>query len=110
MTSAHVHSVLPVGLTMILNPLRIVLMSPATRFHRPALATSLLAGCVTAALALTGCSALSDDGTADSGSSPRVVAAFYPLEYVTERVAGDLATVDTLAQPGVEPHDLELTI
>jgi zinc transport system substrate-binding protein len=84
-------------------------MSPVTRSRRrPALAASLLAGCLTAALALTGCSALSDDGAA-SGSSPRVVAAFYPLAYVTERVAGDLATVDTLAQTGVEPHDLSLT-
>ena len=61
--------------------------------------------------ALTGCSAFSDDGGgSDSGSSPRVVAAFYPLEYATQRVAGDLAEVDTLAAPGVEPHDLELTI
>ena len=87
-------------------------MSPVTRSglrRRPALAATLLAGCLGCASALTGCSAFSDDGAAP-GSSPRVVAAFYPLEYVTERVAGDLAEVDTLAQPGVEPHDLELTI
>ena len=87
-------------------------MSPVTRSvlrRRPTLATTLLAGCLGSALALTGCSAFSDDG-AEPGSSPRVVAAFYPLEYVTERVAGDFAEVDTLAQPGVEPHDLELTI
>jgi zinc transport system substrate-binding protein len=100
-------------LTIILNTLRIVLMSLVTRSgtrRRPALATSLLlAGGLGVTSALTGCSAFSDDG-AGSGSSPRVVAAFYPLEYVTERVAGDLAEVDTLAQPGVEPHDLEITI
>ena len=87
-------------------------MSPVTRSRlrrRPALAATLLAGGLGLALALTGCSAFSDDG-AGPGSSPRVVAAFYPLEFVTERVAGDLAEVDTLAQPGVEPHDLELTI
>ncbi len=87
-------------------------MSPVTRSglrRRPVLAATLLAGCLGLLSALTGCSAFSDDGAAP-GSSPRVVAAFYPLEFVTERVAGDLAEVDTLAQPGVEPHDLELTI
>lgn len=67
----------------------------------------LLVGCLGATAVLTGCSAFSDD---TSGSGTRVVAAFYPLQFVTERVVGDLAEVDTLAQPGVEPHDLELTI
>jgi zinc transport system substrate-binding protein len=87
-------------------------MSFATRSllrHRPALATSLLLGLVASTLA--GCSAFSDDGTGSgSGSSPRVVAAFYPLEYAAERVAGDRAEVESLAKPGQEPHDLELTI
>jgi zinc transport system substrate-binding protein len=82
-------------LTIILNTLRIVLMR---------IAATLLSF----ALAVTGCAAFSDD--AGSGSGTRVVAAFYPLQYASERVAGDLADVDTLAQPGVEPHDLELTI
>lgn len=75
--------------------------------RRPALATSLLIGLVTSAL--TGCSAFSDDG-GGSGSSPRVAAAFYPLQYAAERVAGDRAEVDNLTEPGQEPHDLELTI
>jgi zinc transport system substrate-binding protein len=39
-----------------------------------------------------------------------VVAAFYPLEFVTTRVGGNAARVATLAQPGAEPHDLELTL
>ncbi len=60
------------------------------------------------ALALGGCAAFSDD--TGSGGDPSVVAAFYPLEYATERVAGGLIEVETLAQPGVEPHDLELSI
>ena len=59
-------------------------------------------------LALSGCAAFSDD--TGSGGEPSVVAAFYPLQYATDRVAGGLAEVDTLAQPGVEPHDLELSI
>jgi zinc transport system substrate-binding protein len=91
--------------------MRIVLMSLTTRswpLRRPALASALLAGGL-GITTLAGCSAFSDEG-GGSGSSPRVVAAFYPLEYATERVAGDLAEVDSLAAPGVEPHDLELTI
>jgi zinc transport system substrate-binding protein len=39
----------------------------------------------------------------------RVVAAFYPLQFVAERVGGDRVSVSTLAPPGVEAHDLELT-
>ena len=39
----------------------------------------------------------------------RIVAAFYPLQFITQRVAGEHATVVNLTQPGAEPHDLELT-
>ena len=39
-----------------------------------------------------------------------VVASFYPLAWVTERVAGDDWTVTNLTTPGGEPHDLELSI
>jgi zinc transport system substrate-binding protein len=38
-----------------------------------------------------------------------VVAAFYPFQFVAERVAGPHATVTSLTTPGAEPHDLELT-
>ncbi len=37
-----------------------------------------------------------------------VVAAFYPLQFVAERVGGDAVAVTNLAKPGAEPHDLEL--
>lgn len=40
---------------------------------------------------------------------PRVVAAFYPLQFVAERVGGDRVTVTGLTPPGAEAHDLELT-
>ena len=52
---------------------------------------------------LAGCGAVDagGDGTA-------VVASFYPLEYVAERVAGEHADVAGLVAPGQEPHDLEL--
>lgn len=44
-----------------------------------------------------------------AGSGPRVVAAFYPLQYAAESVGGTGVEVTNLTQPGVEPHDLELS-
>lgn len=38
-----------------------------------------------------------------------VMAAFYPLEYVAEEVAGDRATVTSLTPAGADSHDLELS-
>lgn len=38
-----------------------------------------------------------------------VVASFYPLAFVAERVGGARVAVTNLTPPGVEPHDLELT-
>lgn len=38
-----------------------------------------------------------------------VVASFYPLAFVAERVGGDCIAVTNLTPPGVEPHDLELS-
>lgn len=68
---------------------------------------SLLA--VPLVLALSGCAALSDD-SAGLDDGVQVAAAFYPLQYVAERVAGDHAEVTNLTAPGGEPHDLELTV
>jgi len=39
-----------------------------------------------------------------------VVASFYPLAYVAERVGGDRVDVVDLTRPGQEPHDLELSV
>jgi zinc transport system substrate-binding protein len=55
-------------------------------------------------------------GTACSGAGAAadgkvdVIAAFYPLHFVGERVGGDAVRVQNLAKPGAEPHDLELKI
>lgn len=38
-----------------------------------------------------------------------VVVAFYPFQFIAERVAGPYAAVQNLTYPGEEPHDLELT-
>ncbi len=56
-------------------------------------------------LAAAGCSALAEDD-----DEVQVAAAFYPLAYAAERVAGDDAEVQLLTSPGTEPHDLELSI
>ena len=75
-------------------------MSPGSRVA--ALATVVLA----TPLILAGCAPLSGF----SGSGPRVVGSFYPLAYVAQRITGDHADVVDLTSPGVEPHDLELTV
>ncbi|SDT67320.1 metal ABC transporter substrate-binding protein [Actinoplanes derwentensis] len=55
--------------------------------------------------ALAGCSdsANGDDGKLD------VVTAFYPLQFLSERIGGEAVRVSTLTKPGAEPHDVELT-
>lgn len=64
-----------------------------------------------ALLALGGTAACAEGGSNDT-SSPAdtlgVVAAFYPLQFLAERIGGDAVSVTALAPPGAEPHDLEL--
>jgi zinc transport system substrate-binding protein len=64
--------------------------------------TALLATC-----ALAACSALQSNQP--GSAKPQVVAALYPYAYVAARVAGPHAMVTDLTQPGLEPHDVELT-
>jgi zinc transport system substrate-binding protein len=86
--------------------MRIVLM----QLPRPAVprraARLLAAGVVLLAGPLSGCAALSGADTAGT----QVATAFYPLQFVVERVAGHHADVTNLTSPGQEPHDLELTV
>jgi len=58
---------------------------------------------------VTACTAFSAD-TAGLDDGVQVAAAFYPLAYVAQRVAGTHATVENLTAPGGEPHDLEPTV
>lgn len=44
-----------------------------------------------------------------AGSTLTVISSFYPLEWLTQEVAGDLAEVSVLTSPGADPHDVELT-
>jgi len=76
---------------------------------------TLAAVSAAAMLGLAACSAYSDapasGAPASSGGTARlaVAVAFYPFEFVAERVGGDQVAVTNLTAPGVEPHDLELT-
>ena len=60
---------------------------------------------MTVAVALTGCGSNKRDA---ADGKLRVVTAFYPLAYASQRVGGDNVWVINLTPAGVEPHDLEL--
>lgn len=63
---------------------------------------------VVAAVALASCTGTAAE-RAHSAGRLSIVTAFYPLQFVAERVAGSRADVINLTRPGAEPHDLELT-
>jgi zinc transport system substrate-binding protein len=76
-------------------------------YKRPALIAVLG---VSALALIAGCSGSTSDAAGTTGSHGKVTiaASFYPLQYVTQRIAGNRATVSSLTPPGAEPHDLEL--
>lgn len=53
------------------------------------------------------CAACSTNTSAGAGK-PSVVASFYPLAVVAEKIGGSSVSVTNLTPPGAEPHDLEL--
>lgn len=65
-----------------------------------------LATALASAVLLAGCGG-SDDS---AGNGRSAVAAFYPLAWVTDQVAGEEWEVTNLTGPGTEPHDLSLDI
>lgn len=66
--------------------------------------TVLILVLVLVAAVAAGCGGGGDAG----GGGDEVVAAFYPLAFLAERIAPD-AAVRNLTPPGAEPHDLELS-
>jgi zinc transport system substrate-binding protein len=84
--------------------MKMVLMSVRSRW------LSLVAG-IFVLLAGTACATSRPASTVSTrtGGGPSIVTAFYPLQFVAQRVSGDHATIANLTQPGAEPHDLELT-
>ena len=80
-----------------------------SRRPRPARTPALVALACAGTVTLAGCSAA--DGAEPAAGADRlsIVASFYPLEWLGQQVAGDLATVTGLTPPGAEPHEHELT-
>ncbi|MBT2467543.1 zinc ABC transporter substrate-binding protein [Streptomyces sp. ISL-66] len=71
--------------------------------------TAALAGAVAlAATALTACSGAAGPTGGKDGKLD-VMASFYPMQFLAERIGKDHVKVATLTKPGVEPHDLEIT-
>jgi zinc transport system substrate-binding protein len=77
------------------------------RRTRAAAGAALLA--LTGVLALSGCSTDAAADSSDADGRLHVMASFYPLQFITQRIGGDDVRVSSLTRPGAEPHDLELT-
>ena len=71
----------------------------------------LAAACAAAtALALSACTSTASSGDSSSkDGSLTVMASFYPLQYLAEKVGGEHVSVTSLTPEGAEPHDLELS-
>ena len=85
-------------LAMIVNCVMLMVMTTASA--RLLSATSLTIG----ALLLSACGS-----TSASDADITAVAAFYPLQFVTDRIAGDHVDTENLTSAGADPHGLELS-
>jgi zinc transport system substrate-binding protein len=74
--------------------------------HNSRVRSRLLPIAMAAALVACGCGC---GARANGGGKPVIAAAFYPLAWLAEQVAGPGFYVQNLTKPGAEPHDLELT-
>lgn len=61
-----------------------------------------------AVLAVAGCGARADGAGGRADGKLAVVTAFYPLQFLSERIGGPDVHVTDLTKPGAEPHDVEL--
>lgn len=62
------------------------------------------------ALALSACSSTAPSSTSGAKDGTlTVMASFYPLQYLAEKIGGEHVTVTSLTPAGAEPHDLELS-
>lgn len=59
-------------------------------------------------MAVSACSTSSAADGKDGDGKLKVVASFYPMQFLAEEIGGDHVSVSSLTKPGVEPHDLEL--
>jgi zinc transport system substrate-binding protein len=65
--------------------------------------------CMLILLAVSGCASAGPASSSRARGVLTIVTAFYPLQFVAQRVSAGHAAVTNLTQPGAEPHDLELT-
>lgn len=73
---------------------------------RPLISAAVAGAAVLGVLGLSACGEGGASASDDDGLN--VVASFYPMAFLAERVGGDHVNVDTLTGAGVDPHDLEL--
>jgi zinc transport system substrate-binding protein len=69
---------------------------------RNPLRTALLPAALLLVVGLAGC--------ASHGPTPDVMATFYPLKYLAERIGGSDVTVGSIVKQGTEPHDYDPTV
>jgi len=62
----------------------------------------------TASAALLAAGSTGCDSAAEA-TGVTIQASFYPLQWISEQVGGDIVEVSSLTPPGAEPHDLELS-
>ncbi|MEU0285085.1 metal ABC transporter substrate-binding protein [Streptomyces sp. NPDC006147] len=75
--------------------------------RRPISAVALAAVTALGLSTLTACS--SDSAAAGTTDKFDVVASFYPMAFLAERIGGEHVHVTSLTEPGQEPHDLEIS-
>ncbi|CAL9439318.1 metal ABC transporter substrate-binding protein [Streptomyces sp. enrichment culture] len=76
--------------------------------RRPHISRIAIAAATAAALGtLSACS--SDSSAAGSTDKFDVVASFYPMQFLAEKIGGEHVNVTTLTEPGQEPHDLDIS-
>ncbi|MBL1112750.1 zinc ABC transporter substrate-binding protein [Streptomyces sp. 110] len=69
--------------------------------------TALVGAAALGLTTLTACSTNAGDGRTDGKLD--VVASFYPMQFLAQRIGGTAVHVSSLTKPGVEPHDLEIS-
>ncbi|KII00025.1 ABC transporter substrate-binding protein [Streptomonospora alba] len=65
--------------------------------------------CAVGVLAASGCAGGGQDDEGGGGDRLSVATGAYPLQWLTEQVGGDRVEVQNLADPGTDPHELELS-
>lgn len=83
-----------------------VMNARRSRFRRHSIRTTAGAGVL--ALGVLSLTACGGDSAAEDGKV-NVVASFYPMEFLVTEIGGKHVSLTQLTEPGVEPHDLELS-